>query len=426
MALRRRVLEELAKHFFSAESSRRSVFELFLEEHPEVLDYSQFRAAAERQGKPWHQWPARLRDGTLKPTDYDESVAQYHQYVQWLADEQIKQVVESASDSGVGIYLDLPLGTHPDGFDAWRYRDLFVGGVSVGAPPDTVFTRGQDWTFSPLHPQRIRETGYGYTIAYLRHHMHYAQTLRIDHIMGLHRLFFIPRGMKSGQGVYVSYHPEEMYAILSLESHRNKCVIVGEDLGIVPRAVRSAMKRHNLRRMWVMHYELAGRSRRLLPDPLPSQLASLNTHDMPPFASFWSGQDITDRLKTGIITSSMARREKAARVALKRRLVASLNGRGLLTGRVTAKSVLQACLSFIAASRASLMLVNLEDLWLETRTQNIPSTTTEHPNWRRKARYDLDSFCQMPQVMSILEILHGLRSGGKTQDVAGRETRKSG
>ena len=425
MALNKEVLEELSKHFFSAESSRRSMFELFLEEHPEVTDYARFRAAMEKQKKSWRKWPGRLREGTLDADDYDESAAQYHRYVQWLADEQIRNLVESASDCGVGLYLDLPLGTHPDGFDSWRYRDLFVDDVSVGAPPDTVFTRGQDWTFAPLHPQKIREAGYSYTIGCLRHHMRYAQTLRIDHIMGLHRLFFIPRGMQSGEGVYVRYYPQEMYAILSLESHRNKCVIVGEDLGIVPQVVRSAMKTHNFRRMWVMHYELAGHSHRLLPDPLSDQVSSLNTHDMPPFASFWRGQDINDRLKTGIVTFSTARHEKASHAVLKRRLVTFLGNRGLLAGRVTARSVLEACLSYLAASRAPLVLVNLEDLWLETHTQNIPSTTTEHPNWRYKARHDFTSFCQMPQVMAILEILQALRSERESKGVSNRETRET-
>jgi 4-alpha-glucanotransferase len=163
-----------------------------------------------------------------------------------------------------------------------------------------------------------------------------------------------------------------------------------------------------------------------LPDPLPDQVSSLNTHDMPPFASFWRGQNIVDRLKTGIITSSTARHEKASRAVLKRRLVSFLRKRGLLGDHVTARSVLQACISFLAASRSPLALVNLEDLWLETHTQNIPSTTSEHPNWRYKARYDFMSFCQMPQVMAILEVLRALRSEGESKSVSNRETRKSG
>jgi 4-alpha-glucanotransferase len=178
------------------------------------------------------------------------------------------------------------------------------------------------------------------------------------------------------------------------------------------------MKTHNLRRMWVMHYELAGHSRRLLPDSLPNQVASLNTHDMPPFASFWRGQDIIDRLRTGILTSSEARREKASRAVLKGMLVIFLRKRGLLGDHVTARSVLQACISFVAASRSPLALVNLEDLWLETHMQNIPSTASEHPNWRHKAKHDFKSFCQMPQVMAILEILRALRSGGKGKGVS--------
>jgi len=423
MALQRTVLEELSRYFFS-HGSRRDLFRRYVKEHPEVEEYARFRAVMEKQRKPWRQWPARIQNGTIHNSDYDVLVMQYHLYAQWLAEGQLDHLAKSASSEGNGLYLDLPLGTHPDGFDTWRFRDIFVDGVSVGAPPDTVFTRGQNWTFPPLHPQKIRETGYDYVISYLRHHMRYARTLRIDHIMGLHRLFFIPHGMESGRGVYVRYHPEEMYAILSLESHRNQCALVGEDLGIVPRAVRSAMTRHNLRRMWVIHYELAGNSRPLLPDPLPNQVASLNTHDMPPFASFWSGRDITDRLRTGIISASWARREEATRAAVKRRLVAFLKENGLLEKPATPRAVLKACLAFLGASRALLVLVNLEDLWLETHTQNIPSTTSEHPNWRRKARRGFESFCQMPQVMSILIVLQAQRTGRRKRHAARGKTQE--
>ena len=425
MALKRTLLEELNRHFFSSDSPRRGSFQLFLREHPEVTEYARFRAVMEKQKKPWREWPPPLRNGKIDQGKFDESAEQYHLYVQWLADGQVKRLAECASGSGAGLYLDLPLGTHPDGFDTWRYRDIFVDGVSVGAPPDTVFTRGQNWTFPPLHPQKVREAGYAYVIGYLRHHMRYARTLRLDHIMGLHRLFFIPHGMESSEGVYVRYHPEEMYAILSLESHRYQCAIVGEDLGIVPRAVRSAMRSHGLQRMWVMHYELATNSRRLLPKPMPDQIASLNTHDMPPFASFWEGQDIEDRLHAGIISPSVALREEASHVSLRRRLVTFLVEKRMPARPITARSVLEACLSFLGSSRASLVLVNLEDLWLETHAQNIPSTTTEHPNWRRKARYGFESFCQMPRVMSILEVLHALRPGGGSNGGSGGKTRKN-
>jgi 4-alpha-glucanotransferase len=409
MVLQRMVLAKLSEYFFSADSTRYQHFKQYIANHPELEQYACFRAVMEKQGKPWRQWQGHLRGGILKAEDYDEHIKQYHLYVQWLAQEQLQDVAQNAIRKGLRLYLDLPLGTHPDGFDTWRYQDIFIDDVSVGAPPDSVFTQGQNWTFPPLHPDKIRETGYAYVIAYLRNHLQYARILRIDHMMALHRLFFIPHGHKSGYGMYVRYHPEEFYAIISIESHRHQSVIVGEDLGIVPRSVRTAMDHHSIQHMWVMHYELAGNKKVLLPAPRLNSVASLNTHDMPPFASFWTGQDIADRERVGIINQSKGRKESITRSIIKNKLIAFLVKRRFLHGRVTMLSVLKGCLSYLAASRSRLILINLEDLWLETHTQNIPGTTSEHPNWHWKARLSLEDFCQTPQTVTILREINKLR-----------------
>jgi 4-alpha-glucanotransferase len=422
MALKKTVLSELSQCLFDTDSARRRDFERFVKEHPVVNDYARFRAILEKQGKSWRLWSEPLRRGSLKDGDYDETEKRYHMYVQWLAHEQVRGIAEQAGRKDICLYLDLPLGAHPDGYDIWRYQDVFVPRVSVGAPPDTVFTRGQNWAFPPLHPERIRQQGYQYVIECLRHHLQYAGILRIDHVMGLHRLYFIPEGSDSGQGAYVHYHPQEMYAILALESQRYQSIIVGEDLGIVPDEVRTSMNRYGLNRMYVMHYELAANAQPLL-RPIPNNaVASLNTHDMPPFVSFWRGQDIRDRLKVGILNQAGARRERAIRATVKKRLVAFLRDRGWLKETPDEPSVLEGCLSYLSASRAQMVMVNLEDLWLETRTQNIPSTTEEHPNWRRKARYDFDTFCQMPQVATILKEVTRLRGSQDFHDDTGRKT----
>jgi len=415
MVLKRSILERLSRHFFSTNSSRYRNFSQFLTHHPELEQYARFRAVMEKQNKTWRKWQNRLKSGNLKAGDYDKETMQYHLYVKWLAQEQLQDVTQHASRRGMCLYLDLPLGTHPDGFDTWHYQNIFINGVSVGAPPDTVFTRGQNWNFPPLHPDKIRETGYAYVIAYLRHHLQYAKVLRIDHIMGLHRLFFIPEGLKSSQGMYVQYHPEELYAILSIESHRNHSIIVGEDLGIVPREVPATMDRHGIRRMWVMHYELAGNNKAQLSSPKLHSVASLNTHDMPPFASFWTGQDIIERKRMAIISTAVANKEKVSRTITKQKLVAFLKKRRLLKGHNTISSILKGCLNYLATSRTQLLLINVEDLWLETHTQNIPSTTTEHPNWRRKARISLENFCQTPQITTILREINQLRSDEGTK-----------
>lgn len=343
MELKRRLLEELARFTFTRAPARRLELERFLRSHPEVEPYARFRAAREKS-------PAAVR---------------YYLYAQWLAHAQIKQIRAVSRRSGARLYLDLPLGVHPAGYDAWRYSEVFASGASVGAPPDSFFTRGQDWGFRPLHPERERETGYRYSIASIRHQMSAAGALRIDHVMGFHRLFWIPQGFPANQGTYVRYHPEEMYAVLARESRRNRCAVVGEDLGIVPQEVRAAMSKHGLRRMFVVQFEMAPGSLRLARRPPRGCLAALNTHDMPPFAAFWKGPRPAQALRR--------------------------------------------FLRLLASGPARTLLVNLEDLWGEKRPQNVPGTYRERPNWRRKARYGLAEFRRMPAVLETLKEITRLR-----------------
>jgi len=416
MALKRKALEELSCCFFGEESQRLEDLRRFTEANPVVEGYARFRATFEKQHSPWRSWPQPLREGIIREGDYNEENRRYHVYVQWLAYQQIESVSEKAREKGLQLYLDLPLGVHPDGYDVWRERNAFILDASAGAPPDAVFTKGQNWGFPPLHPDRIREQGYRYTIAYLRHHLQHAGILRIDHVMGLHRLFCIPNGMEARQGVYLRYRAEELYAILALESHRNKTIIVGEDLGTVPPYVRPTMRKHGFHCMYVVHYELASDSQKGLPPVPPNSAATLNTHDMPPFASFWQMLDIKERLRLGLLDTVGAKKEKKNFANMKRALITFLKGNGWLKEpEENIPAVLNACLSFLATSRSRIVLVNLEDLWLETQPQNVPSTKTEYPNWRRKARYSLEQFCQMPQVVDTLQTVNKLRRQGKHQ-----------
>jgi 4-alpha-glucanotransferase len=410
MALKRRVLEKLARCCFDGASPRREALERFIASRQCIEEYARFRAAMEKLGAPWSAWPERLQRGDLRPGDYDETAKQYHLYAQWLVHEQVLELVQAGRDYGAELYLDLPLGVHSDGYDVWRYQDLFVRGATAGAPPDAFFTRGQDWGFHPLHPEKLRQSGYDYYIAYLRHHLETAGLLRIDHVMGLHRLFWVPQGMEASQGMYVRYPVEEFYAILSLESHRNKAVIVGEDLGTVPPQVRPAMLRHGINRMYVVYFNMEDSPRQALGPAPANALASINTHDMPPFAAFWQGQDIQYRQELGQQSKEGAAQELAQRKILNQALVAFLRQQGLLTRASSdPQEVLQAIINWLGQSPAPMVLVNLEDLWLETQPQNIPATGQERPNWRHKARYSLEEFSQMPQVVEVLQGLNNLR-----------------
>ncbi len=404
MALKRKVMEAMSRR---ADLSELQCFNL---ENPTAAEYARFRAVMEKQRKPWGQWPLRLRERNIRSSDYDEDVKNYHLYAQRLVAEQVKELAEKSEGKGVKLYFDLPLGVHPDGYDTWCYRDIFMSELSTGAPPDPVFTTGQNWGFPPLHPEKIREQGYNYIREYLHHHLQYARMLRIDHVMGLHRLYWIPRGVEATRGVYVDYRADELYAVFTLESHRHQSVIVGEDLGIVPGYVRSAMARHGLHRMYILYYELAD-SAAHTPRPIPAKcVAGLNTHDMPPFAAFWEGEDIAESLRLGLLKNQESAAEKKNRAATKKALTKFLTRNKFLNqADAGTKAALRACLAFLSASKAPTVLVNLEDLWLETKAQNVPGVGDKFPSFRRKARYALEEFCRKREVSDILQCIGKLR-----------------
>jgi len=411
MALKRQILEALSRSFFAKPSIRRRAFEKYLREHPHLADYARFRAMHEAHPGSWTDWPARPRGGELRDTDCRSSLRQYHLYVQWLAHEQITELSEKARAQKVQLYLDMPLGTHRDGYDAWRYQNLFALAASGGSPPDPVFTQGQDWGFAPIHPRRSREQRHSYVRAYLRHHLRHAHMLRIDHVMGLHRLYWVPRGSPASHGAYVSYPAEEMYAILSIESHQHRAVIIGENLGTVPPEVNRSLKRHGVAGMFVVQYEAR-------PQPVPAlrrvpqkEIASMNTHDMPPFAAFWQGLDIDDRHQLGLIKRGDLTNQHRQRQRICRSLARLLRRRGESARVQTdAAAVLAAILRHLGSSDAQWLLVNLEDLWLETESQNTPGTSTERVNWRRKLRFSLEQMIDEPAWLKILRELRQTRS----------------
>ncbi|MFB3738754.1 MAG: 4-alpha-glucanotransferase [Candidatus Velamenicoccus archaeovorus] len=397
-ALKRSVLEVLAREVHASRSARRDALEAFAREHPALDDYARFRAAGERWGVDWRAWPGPPRDGRLEPADVDEDAWRYHRYVQLVTDEQLAAVRTSSGEPG--LYLDVPLGVHPDGYDVWRERESFALEASAGAPPDDFFPGGQDWGFPPLHPERIREDGYRYPIACLRRAMSRAAAVRIDHVMALHRLYWVPHGFPADQGVYVAYHPEEWYAILALESHRAGTTVVGEDLGTVPRAVRAAMRRHGLLRSYVLQME-AGPDR-APPAPPRRSLAVVNTHDMVPFAGWWRGRDVEERRALGWLSEREADAERERRAAVRERLVEALRSLGLLSDRRPAeRDVLRASLSFLASSPARVVVAGLEDLWGETEPQNRPGVAGAG-SWRRRGRHALEDLARLPRVADTL------------------------
>jgi 4-alpha-glucanotransferase len=405
-ALKRPALEALARTFFADPAGRLEAFQAFLRDNPRVDDYARFRAAGEQRHTSWWSWEDRPRGGALHEGDFDPAAQRYHLYVQWLADKQVHRLAECARGKGPGLYLDLPLGVNPDSYDVWRDRQSFALGVSAGAPPDVFFTKGQEWGFPPLHPDNIRTEGYRYLRDCLHHHLRYAGMLRIDHLMGLHRFFWVPQGLGPRQGVYVRYPAEELYAVYSLESNRHETVLVGEDLGTVPDNVRPTMARHNIHRLYVGQFEMQPNWDCALNPPAESAVASLNTHDTPTFAGFWRGIDIEQCQAMGLFTDQGARAEQQRRDAIRQAVVGYLRRCGLLGSDAALPAVLRACLEYIARGRIQVVLASLEDLWQATEPQNVPGTWHEKPNWRRKAKHPLEVFDQLPGLRDTLLSLH--------------------
>ena len=417
MALKRRVIRELARFFFAgSDPGRQEAFREFLASNPDAEEYAAFRATGERQRAPWPAWAAPFRDRPIIPEAYDEEEKRYHLYAQFVFDEQFGALSKRFRERGEALFLDLPLGVSHDSYDVWRNRDLFVPDVSAGAPPDDFFPQGQDWGFPPMHPERSREEGFRYHRACLRHQMRHAGILRIDHVMGLHRFFWVPRGMTAREGTYVGYPAKELYAVLTLESHRHGARIVGEDLGTVPPYVRPEMATHGLSRMFVVQFGLSPDPAKAL-RPVPTEsLACVNTHDMPTFASFWGGLDIDDRIDLGLLDEEGGRGERERRSRVKDALAAFLRRKGRLKGAGTgAEPVLAGCLSYLAASKAGIVFANLEDLYGETHPQNVPGTWMERPNWLRKARHGFEAFREMPDVIRALREVDRFRKGEKAR-----------
>lgn len=431
-ALQRKVLGMLAECCLDSGGGRLAALQEFVENEPLVGEYARFRAIRETHGWDWPAWPAHLRspqsDRSLSARellsrwdtpahDFDDAARRYHIYAQFLVHEQIGRLVAKAQGAGAGLYLDLPLGVNRFGFDTWLDPQAYAMNASGGAPPDEFFTKGQNWGFAPLHPEYLRRTGYRPFLGFLRRHMANAGMLRIDHVMMLHRLYWVPAGLDASQGAYVRYPEEELFALLSLESHRHRCRLAGENLGTVPPQVNRALKKHRVRQMFVVQYEAKPDADEALSEPPALSVASLNTHDMPPFASWWEGREFEDLAALGLFDEAGVKAAHAKRAKVRKATLRYLKAHGAFkkpppqAQEHASAELHDAVLGWLAASDAETVLVNLEDLWQETKPQNTPGTFDERPNWRRKARMSLEEIVADPSLSQRLARINALRSG---------------
>lgn len=397
MAARRAHLEAAAARVSGARAAAQRDFET---RHPEVVRYARFRAAVEVHG------PERGRAVPLDRT-VDADRERHHRYVQFVADEQLASLAHRLASRGQALYLDLPVGTHPLGFDVRADPDGFVAAATTGAPPDAFFPHGQDWGFRPPHPVGMRRNGYRDLRGALARHLAIAPLLRLDHVMALHRLWWIPRDQGPAAGAYVRYPTDELFAVVCIEAHRAGATVVGENLGTVAPAIDRGLARHRLRGMFVGQFGVDPAAEPPLARPPRRAVASIDTHDTATFAGFWTGADIAARRSVDAIDEVTAQRERRGRAAARRVLRTALlephRDRDPDLDPATQRAVLRAWTREQAGSPAELVLVTLEDAWLETDPQNIPGTTAaEHRNWSRRLDRSTDELATDPDVAAIV------------------------
>ncbi|MDX1375286.1 MAG: 4-alpha-glucanotransferase, partial [Burkholderiales bacterium] len=373
----------------------------------------------------WPAWPEAYRDHDSQAvaafcTEHLERI-EYFEYLQWQVSIQLERIAARCEALGmeVGLYLDLAVSVDRAGSDAWTYRECYALGARVGAPPDDFNLSGQDWGLPPFRPEALRRLHYAPFVNALRNTMQLAGALRIDHVMGLMRLFWIPPGGTPKDGAYVHYALDEMLAIVAIESHRSHCLVIGEDLGTVADELRAALARYGVLSYRVLFFERDSAGEFLPADALPREaLVSVSTHDLPTLAGWWEGRDVRLRQALNLFPSDAIRDSEAVRRAQDRvRLLLALERAKLLPEGVNADALppaldaqmIEAVHAYAAAAPSRLMMVQLEDALGLVEQANLPSTTDEHPNWRRKLPLELDALFENPRVLALLERLSRTR-----------------
>jgi 4-alpha-glucanotransferase len=383
----------------------RAYVEFLRENEPELSRFATWMTIVEHLSRDpkrsvhacdWRTWPRELRASTSDDVQWfaerHADRLDYHRWLQFETDRQLRDAANRAREAGmrIGLYSDLAIGTSPCGADTWSHPELFVAGVSIGAPPDPLATHGQNWGMPPIDPRALREDRYQYFIDLVRAGLRHAGALRIDHILGLFRLFWIPNGMSGADGAYVRYPAADLLGILALESVRHNALIVGEDLGTIPEDVPPTLAKWGILSSKVLQFEREWGGGYRSSDAYPHlALATANTHDMATIDGFWAGRDIDVRRAVGLIASdddyAQAQRDRATD---RRMLLDRLAAEHLLADALEPANLAElrgAIHGFLCRSPASLVGVALDDLAGELESVNVPGVGADrYPCWSRK------------------------------------------
>jgi 4-alpha-glucanotransferase len=379
---------------------------------PELTAFAVYCALAEEHGTDWRTWPESLRRPDAPAVAAARAASAdrvaFHVWLQQLCDRQLGAADAAAKAGGmpVGIVHDLAVGIDPGGADGWLLSDVLADGVRIGAPPDDFNQLGQDWGLAAWRPDRLAATGYAAYRDMLRRIFRRAGGLRVDHVAGLSRLWWVPPGAGAAEGTYVRYDADAMFGILALEAHRAGAVVVGEDLGTVQPAVTRALRGRNMLGSTVLWFT------RDDDDFVPparwprNALATISTHDLPTAAGFLADEHVRVRAELGLLTSGVAG-EYARAAEDRRRLLDMLRAEGLLAGgdEPSVDDVVAAMHAALAASPARLVAASLYDVLGEPRQPNMPGTVDEYPNWRMPLPAGLEEIRTDPRVRRVAGLL---------------------
>ncbi len=362
----------------------------------------------------WTAWPDEFRDPSSEAVerfrrDNREAVL-FWMYVQWQLEIQLREVQEYARSKGmlVGLYHDEAVGVDRNGADFWSLREYFHEEFRVGAPPDPFAPDGQDWGFPPPHRDRIRSAAYEPFRRRLQANCRFGGALRMDHVMQIHRLFWIAKGKPPAEGVYVRDYEEDLLNLIALESQHTGTIVIGEDLGTVPYDLRERLMSKGVFSYRLFYFERDDQGDQLPYHAYPANaLVSVTTHDLPTLAGFWAARDIDLRRNIGQVPEDWEARSRKERSAHKAKIVERLVQDGLLSpesadearrSSVVPDALHSAVLEFLFRTPARIVLVNQEDIFCDTRQQNLPGTTSEHPNWVTKMLYSVEELRSNPDA----------------------------
>ena len=335
--------------------------------------------------------------------------------MQWLIDEQLRDVQKAADDHGltIGLYNDLAVGSVAGGSDSWSFGGTLAAQVDVGAPPDDFSVSGQNWGFPPMIPAAVKESGYELFIRTIRQNMKHAGALRVDHALGLFRMFWIPSGLSAKEGAYVTYPAEDLLRIIALESVRSRVVVVAEDLGTLEDSFREMLQGFDMLSYRLFYFE------RNYPDPSFRQpdaypagaLCAVTTHDLPTLYGFWQGKDIETKKGIGMYQDEdQWKHDLEIRVRDRELLIDVLRGKGLITdaespdGPMT-EELCEAIYRYLALTPCRMLLVSLDDVIGTIEQQNLPGTVNEHPNWKQKTPLTIGESITIKRLTNLFEAL---------------------